>query len=64
VLSDSVVDGVIDWYAPPASAGGPIVLMHDIHQRSVDVTPTILDALLIQGNSFVTVSELLALEGP
>ena len=65
---DSIVNGVVSWFSPPLPSRGPIVLMHDIHQRSVDVTPTILDALLdtlqAEGYSFVTVSELRELSAP
>ncbi|MCK4513408.1 polysaccharide deacetylase family protein, partial [bacterium] len=61
---DAVVDGVADWFdAAPAPTYGPIILMHDIHQRSVDIVPAIVDMLIAQGFSFVTVTELLELQG-
>jgi len=60
---DAVVDGVADWFAAsPSPTYGPIILMHDIHQRSVDIMPVIVDTLLGQGYSFVTVTELLELQ--
>lgn len=37
---------------------GGIILMHDIHQTSVDALPTVLDYLKAQGYEVVTVSEL------
>ncbi len=40
-----------------------IILCHDIHQRTIDVMPTVLDGLLSQGFSFVTVCEMLDLRG-
>jgi peptidoglycan/xylan/chitin deacetylase (PgdA/CDA1 family) len=42
---------------------GEIILCHDIHERTIGVMPTVLDGLLAQGFSFVTVSELLELRG-
>ncbi|MGT2847274.1 polysaccharide deacetylase family protein [Streptococcus massiliensis] len=38
---------------------GSIILMHDIHQTTVDALPAILDYLDSQGYGYVTVSELL-----
>ena len=38
---------------------GAIILMHDIHQTSVDAVPCILSALKQQGYSFVTIQGLL-----
>ena len=60
---NSVINGVAAWFDPPLPDGGPIILLHDIHERTILVTPTILDTLLAQGYSFVTVPELLALQG-
>lgn len=40
-----------------------IVLCHDIHERTIGVMPTVLDGLLAQGFSFVTVTERLKLQG-
>ena len=38
---------------------GSIILMHDIHQTSVNSLPKVIEYLQGQGYSFVTVSELL-----
>jgi peptidoglycan glcNAc deacetylase len=38
---------------------GSIILMHDIHQTSVNALPNVIEYLQGQGYSFVTVSELL-----
>lgn len=60
---NAIVDGVADWFRPPHPPNwGPIILLHDIHERTILVTPTILDTLLGQGYGFVTVSELLAMQ--
>ncbi len=40
-----------------ANAGG-IILMHDIHQTTVNALPTVLDYLVSQGYHFVTIDEL------
>lgn len=37
---------------------GGVILMHDIHQTSVDALPSVIDYLISQGYEFVTVSEL------
>ena len=42
---------------------GEIIITHDIHERTITSMPAILDGLLAQGFSFVTISELLDLEG-
>jgi peptidoglycan/xylan/chitin deacetylase (PgdA/CDA1 family) len=42
---------------------GEIILCHDIHERTIGVMPAVLDGLLAQGFSFVTVSELLEMQG-
>lgn len=38
---------------------GGIILMHDIHQTTVDALPTLLDYLDAQGYEYVTVSDLI-----
>ncbi|QJU10491.1 hypothetical protein FBF26_04505 [Candidatus Saccharibacteria bacterium oral taxon 488] len=43
---------------------GAIILMHDIHQTSVNAVPCILNALKQQGYSFVTVQGLLGTTTP
>jgi peptidoglycan/xylan/chitin deacetylase (PgdA/CDA1 family) len=43
---------------------GAIILMHDIHQTSVNAVPCILSALKQQGYSFVTVQGLLGSTTP
>ena len=64
LLYDSIIDGVPAWNsAHPDRATGPIILLHDIHQRTINLTPSILDTLLGQGYHFVTISELLELRG-
>jgi len=45
-----------------ASPGG-ILLVHDIHAPTIDAIPSTLDQLLAQGYRFVTVTQLIALEG-
>ena len=42
-----------------ATHPGSIILMHDIHQTTVDALPAVLDYLGSQGYTYVTVSELL-----
>jgi peptidoglycan-N-acetylglucosamine deacetylase len=42
---------------------GGIVLSHDIHATTVAAMPDTLDALIAQGYKFVTVSQLIAMEG-
>jgi len=42
---------------------GGIVLSHDIHATTVAAMPETLDALIAQGYKFVTVSELIAMQG-
>ncbi|WP_283571571.1 polysaccharide deacetylase family protein [Streptococcus agalactiae] len=37
---------------------GGVILMHDIHQTTIDALPTIMDYLTTQGYYFVTVGEL------
>ena len=41
------------------TSDGAIILMHDIHQTTIDALPTVLDYLKSQGYTFVTVDELL-----
>lgn len=38
---------------------GSIILMHDIHQTSIDPLPTVIEYLQSQGYTLVTVDELL-----
>jgi peptidoglycan/xylan/chitin deacetylase (PgdA/CDA1 family) len=40
---------------------GDILIMHDIHETSVESIPMIIDVLRKKGFDFVTVSELLSL---
>ena len=42
---------------------GAIILSHDIHPGTIEAMPATLDALLAKGYRFVTVSELLSMEG-
>ncbi|VGO17560.1 Peptidoglycan-N-acetylglucosamine deacetylase [Pontiella desulfatans] len=57
VSDEQVVDTILT-----ESDHGEIILTHDIHARTIAVMPEILDGLLVQGFSFVTVTELLELE--
>ena len=41
------------------TGNGGIILMHDIHQTTIDALPTVLDYLKKEGYEFVTVSELI-----
>jgi len=43
---------------------GEIILCHDLKDRTIPLMPTVLDGLLADGFSFVTISELLELRGP
>lgn len=43
---------------------GAIILAHDLHAPTVSAMPAALDELLYQGYQFVTVSQLLSLQGP
>lgn len=42
---------------------GAIILSHDIHPGTIEAMPATFDALLAKGYRFVTVSELLSMEG-
>lgn len=63
----------LDWQSKNANAvireiqeeitSGAIVLMHDIHPSTADALPQLLDWLEAQGYQFVTVSQLLEMEG-
>ena len=63
----------LDWKRPGSGVvasriisgakNGSILLMHDIHAGSVEAVPQILDTLIAQGYTFVTVSQLLSLSG-
>lgn len=62
-----------DWKKPGVSvvtsrlvngaARGGILLLHDIHASSIDATPATLDELKRKGYQFVTISQLISLEG-
>jgi peptidoglycan/xylan/chitin deacetylase (PgdA/CDA1 family) len=58
VTDQQVIDTILD-----ESDHGEIILCHDIHERTINVTPAVLDGLIGRGFSFVTVSELRALQG-
>lgn len=45
--------------AVAGARNGAVILMHDIHQTSVNAVPCILDSLKQQGYSFVTVQNLI-----
>ena len=45
-----------------ASPGG-ILLVHDIHVSSIDAIPSAVDQLLAKGYQFVTVTQLIAMDG-
>ena len=63
----------LDWKKPGASvvssrlvsgaSAGGILLAHDIHQGTIDATPSAVDQLLGKGYKFATVTQLLAMEG-
>lgn len=63
----------LDWKRPGAQVisqrilketqPGAIILSHDIHPGTIEAMPATLDALLAKGYRFVTVSELLSMEG-
>jgi len=62
-----------DWKKPGSSvvasrlvagaAPGGILLVHDIHAPSIDAMPSALDQLLAKGFQFITVTQLIAMEG-
>lgn len=62
-----------DWKKPGSSVvtrrlvdgarPGGILLVHDIHVPSIDAIPSALDQLLAKGYRFVTVTQLIGLEG-
>lgn len=62
-----------DWRRPGASvvtnrvvsgaSPGGILLLHDIHASTIDASPGIMDQLLAKGYQFVTVSQLIAMDG-
>lgn len=62
-----------DWKKPGSSVvtrrlvtgarPGGILLAHDIHSPTIDAMPSALDQLLAKGYRFVTVTQLIALEG-
>ncbi len=45
-----------------ASPGG-ILLAHDIHSSTIDAVPSAIDQLLAKGFQFVTVTQLIAMDG-
>lgn len=63
----------LDWQSRNADAvineiqkeitSGAIILMHDIHPSTADALPRLLDWLESQGYQFVTVSQLLKMQG-
>ena len=57
VSDEQVVDTILT-----ETDHGEIVLTHDIHARTIALMPEILDGLLTNGFSFVTVTELLELQ--
>ncbi len=62
-----------DWQRPGVSVvarrivegarNGSIILAHDIHKPTIDAMPSALDELLRRGYRFVTVSQLMAMQG-
>ena len=56
--TDRVVSSVLKHVKP-----GSIILLHDTYPTSVDAALRIIDTLQGQGYEFVTVEELLALNG-
>lgn len=62
-----------DWKKPGASvvtrrlvagaAPGGILLVHDIHAPTIDAMPSTLDQLLAKGFQFITVTQLIAMDG-
>ena len=57
-----VPEGLLDKILAQTGPGG-IILSHDIHATTVAAMPATLDALIAKGYKFVTVSELIAMEG-
>jgi len=60
VVSSRILDG---WKQSGGAKPGAIILSHDIHKGTIEAMPATLDALLAKGYKFVTISELMALEG-
>jgi peptidoglycan/xylan/chitin deacetylase (PgdA/CDA1 family) len=62
-----------DWKKPGASVvtsrlvsgatPGGILLVHDIHSSTIDAMPSTVDQLLGRGFQFVTVTQLIAMDG-
>ncbi len=62
-----------DWKKPGSSVvasrlvsgtrPGGILLVHDIHAPSIDAVPLAVDELLLKGYQFVTVTQLIAMDG-
>ena len=61
VITSRIMNG---WEKSKGTHDGAIILAHDLHQPTVKAMPATLDALQIEGYSFLTVSELLALDRP
>lgn len=57
--ADAVVQRVVSAAKP-----GSIILMHDLHQGTVDALPRIIDALQAKGMTLVTVPELIGQQPP
>ncbi|WP_017577371.1 polysaccharide deacetylase family protein [Nocardiopsis kunsanensis] len=55
--------GKIAEHALSHSETGSVVLLHDIHEQSVEAVPEVLEGLHEQGYHFVTVTDLFGLEG-
>lgn len=55
--------GKVSDHALSHSTSGSVVLMHDIHEQSVEAVPEVLEGLHEQGYHFVTVSDLFGLGG-
>ena len=60
LISTRILQG---WEQSAGVKPGAIILSHDIHEGTIEAMPSVLDALLAQGYKFVSVSELLAMEG-
>lgn len=55
--SNDIVKRVLEYIQP-----GDILLCHDIHPNTIQAMSPLIDALLLKGYQFMTVSELLAYE--
>ena len=61
VLTNRIMNG---WERSRGVHDGAIILAHDLHEPTVRAMPATLDALIAEGYSFLTVSQLLALDRP